>query len=199
MSRIIDSNLLTALTGSVAEPFMAVELLFDTRTITDVNGNTLNVGPLRLWTGIGTRTINLSGVNRNFLGTGQLLGISGFDEVNDLSAKSLTLTLSGIDTAAISLALKEPYQRRKARVYLGEQSTSEVVQIFSGIMNKMQIADEGDSSTITLTIESALIELERARNWRYTDESHKTRYSNDSFFSYVQSIQDVSVPWGRKS
>jgi hypothetical protein len=199
MSRIIDTNLLAALTGSVTEPFMAVELLFDTRIITDVNGNTLNVGPLRLWTGLGTRTINLSGVNSDFLGTGQLLGISGFDEVNDLAAKSLTLTLSGIDISVISLALKEPYQRRKARVYLGEKNTSEVVQVFSGIMDKMQIIDEGETSTISLTIESALIELERARNWRYTDESHKTRYSNDSFFSYVQSIQDVSVPWGRKS
>ena len=106
MSRTIDSNLLAALTGNSVEPFYAVELLFDVKTIVDVNGNTVNIGPMRMWTGLGTRTINVRGTDQDFAGTGALLNIAAAEEVADLSAKAMTLSLSGIDTSLISLALQ---------------------------------------------------------------------------------------------
>jgi len=195
MSRTIDSGLLTALTGNSVEPYYAVELMFDTKTITGVEGNPIDVGPLRLWTGLGNRTIG----GETYIGTGALLNIAAAEEVGDLSAKGMVLTLTGLDSSIISLALQEPYQRRIAKVYLGEQSVTPVVEIFSGFMDTMQISDEPETSTIVLTIESKLVELERSRNWRYTDESHKARYSGDSFFSFVQSIQDQQVAWGRSA
>ena len=197
MSRTINSGLLAALTGNSVEPFYAVELLFDVKSTTDVNGNPVNLGPMRMWTGLGNRTINVRGVNRVFTGTGALLNIAAAEEVGDLSAKSMTLSLTGLDSSVISLALQEPYQRRKARVYMGEKSVSAVVEIFSGQMDTMQITDEPDMATVVMTIESKLVELERSRNWRYTDESHRSRHSGDTFFSYVQSIQDQQVAWGR--
>lgn len=182
MSRLIPSNLLTALTQDVVQPYFAVELLFDT-------------APLRLWTGYGDRTIN----SLTFTGSGDLMGITGLDEVNDLSAKNATLTLTGIPSTLLSLALQEPYQRRKCNIYLGEQSVSDVVQVFSGMMNTMKIVDEAETSTIEMIVDSKMVELERASNWRYTDENHKSRYAGDTFFSYVQSIQDVQIAWGRKT
>ena len=197
MSRTIDSGLLAALTGNAVEPFYAVELLFDVKATIDVNGNPIDLGPMRMWTGLGTRTINVRGTDQDFAGTGALLNIAAAEEVADLSAKAMTISLSGIDTSLISLALQEPYQRRKARVYMGEKSVSSVVEIFSGQMDTMQITDEPDMSTVIMTIESKLVELERSRDWRYTDESHKSRHSGDTFFSYVQSIQDQKVAWGR--
>lgn len=197
MSRTIDSGLLAALTGNSVEPFYAVELLFDVKNTIDVNGNLINLGPMRMWTGLGNRTINVRGVNRVFTGTGALLNIAAAEEVGDLSAKAMTLSLTGLDSSVISLALQEPYQRRKARVYMGEKSVSAVVEIFSGQMDTMQITDEPDMATVVMTIESKLVELERSRNWRYTDESHRSRHSGDTFFSYVQSIQDQQVAWGR--
>ena len=197
MSRTIDSGLLAALTGNSVEPFYAVELLFDVKTTIDVDGNPIDLGPMRMWTGLGTRTINVRGTDQVFAGTGALLNIAAAEEVADLSAKAMTISLSGIDTSLISLALQEPYQRRKARVYMGEKNVSSVVEIFSGQMDTMQITDEPDMSTVIMTIESKLVELERSRNWRYTDESHKSRHSDDTFFSYLQSIQDQKVAWGR--
>jgi len=74
-----------------------------------------------------------------------------------------------------------------------------VVEIFSGKMNTMRLVDEVEASEVELTIESKLVELARASNYRYTNDSHLARQPGDSFFSYVQSIQDVSVPWGRKT
>ena len=197
MSRAIPSSLLSALIGDSIQPYFAVELMFDSRTAIDVYGNTTEIGPLRMWTGIGDRTINVQGSNQVFTGTGNLLTIGDLEEVGDLSAKSVDLTLSWIPVSIVSLALQEPYQRRVMRMYLGEQSDSSVVEIFSGKMDKMTIVDEAESSTINLTVESKLIELERPSGWRYTNENHQSRYDGDTFFSYVQSMQDQKVVWGK--
>lgn len=199
MSRAISSSLLNALTASSIEPFFAVELMFDTRTIVGADGSNVDIAPLRMWTGLGDRTINVQGSNQVFTGTGSLLSIGDLEEVGDLSSKSLELTLTGIPNSIVSLALQEPYQRRVARLYLGEQSDSSVVEIFSGKMDKMSIIDESNTSTIALTIESKLIELERSSGWRYTNENQQSRYDGDTFFSYVQSLQDQTVTWGKQS
>jgi len=197
MSRDIPSALLTALTGSEIEPFYACEFMFDTQTVTDINGNPFEVAPMRLWTGVGNRVIEVQGADQTFVGTGQLLNIGGLDEVNDLSAKSLSVSLSGIYSETLSIALQEPYQRRPFNLYFGEESVSNVVQVFAGKMNKMTIQDSGETSTIQMSVESNLLELERSSGWRYTEENHKSRYSGDSFFSRVQAIQDSTLTWGR--
>tara|TARA_R110001632_G_C11188299_1_gene401729 strand:- start:125 stop:718 length:594 start_codon:yes stop_codon:yes gene_type:complete len=197
MSRSIPSSLLSALIGDKIQPYFAVELMFDTRTDVDINGDVVDIGPLRMWTGLGDKTITVQGSSQVFTGTGSLLTIGDLEEVGDLSSKSVELTLSGIPTSIVSLALQEPYQRRPMRLYLGEQSDSSVVEIFSGKMDKMRISDEAESSTIALTVENKLIELERSSNWRYTNENHQSRYDGDSFFSYVQSLQDAQITWGR--
>ena len=186
MSRAIPSSLLSALISDNIEPYFAVELMFDS-------------GPLRLWTGYGDKTINVQGSNQVFTGTGSLLTIGDLEEVGDLSAKSVDLTFTGIPASIVSLALQEPYQRRAMRLYLGEKSVSSVVEIFSGKMDKMKISDQSESSTIALTVESKLIELERPSGWRYTNENHQSRYDGDTFFSYVQSMQDQTLIWGKQS
>ena len=184
MSRAIDVSLLNALTSSNVQPFFAVELFFDN-------------SPLRIWTGFTDRTINVQGTDQVFTGSGNLLSIDGLDEVKDLSAKSVTLGISGISSEVIELALTNSYQRRPCRIYLGEMTENAVVEIFTGKMDTMKLEDTGETSNISLTVESNLVELERASNWRYTNENHQSRYDGDTFFSYVQSIQDQSVAWGR--
>lgn len=180
MSRTVPADLLTALGQSEVELFYAVELNFSS-------------SPVRLWTGFGDKTIGTD----TYIGSGNLLMIDGIDEVNDLSAKSMNLSLSGVPSSLVSLALQEPYQRRSCKVYLG--SGDSVIEIFSGLMNTMTIEDSGESSVINLTVESKLIELERSSNWRYTAESHKQRHAGDTFFDFVAELQDVSIVWGRES
>ena len=68
-----------------------------------------------------------------------------------------------------------------------------------GFINKMQISDSPDGATITASIESRLITLERSKVTRYTDQSQRADYPTDTFFSYVSDIQDKDVPWGRKA
>jgi len=181
MTRNTPAALLTALSQPEVRPFHAVDMNFDS-------------APVRFWTGYGDRTID----GNAFIGTGNLLSISGLDEVSDLSAKSISLQLSGIPSSLVSLALQEPYQRRACKVYFGTTDTSAPIELFSGLMDVMTIEDSGETSTISLTVESKLIRLEKASNWRYTNESHKSRYPNDTFFDYVSGLQDRDIVWGRE-
>jgi len=182
MSRTVPAALLSALAQSEVQPYYAVEMLFDS-------------GAVRLWTGYDNRTI----AGQTYVGTGSLLNIQGLGEVADLSAKSITISLSGVAVSLVSLALQEPYQRRVCRVYFGEVSVSETVEVFSGQLNVMSIEDSGDTSTISVLVDSKLVELERSSNRRYTSENQKSRHPNDTFFDYVSAIQDAEIVWGRKS
>jgi hypothetical protein len=176
MSRTVPTDILTALSQPEVEPFYAVEIDLDS-------------GPLRIWTGVGDRTID----GDTYTGGGNLVGISGLEEVADLSAKNITLTLSGMPPSVVALALGEPYQRRKVRVLWGVRGVSDFVEVFSGSLNQMVIEDGPESGTISVTVDSKLVELERASNRRYTSVSHKTRYPNDTFFDFVAQIQDKGV------
>ena len=181
MTRSTPASLLTALSQPEVLPFYAVEMVFDS-------------APVRFWTGYGDRTIS----GDTYIGTGNLLSIPGLDEVNDLSAKSVTLQLSGVSSTLVSLALQEPYQRRVCKVYFGTTDTSTPIEVFSGLMDVMTIEDGGETSVISLKVESKLIRLEKASNWRYTNESQKSRYSSDTFFAYVSNLQDRDIVWGRE-
>ena len=65
-------------------------------------------------------------------------------------------------------------------------------------MNTMSIEDSGETSVITVAVESKLIRLEKASNRRYTHENHISRHSGDTFFSFVADLQDKDVVWGRE-
>lgn len=181
MARSIPAGLLAILTSGTVEPFYAVEMMFDT-------------APLRFWTGIGDRVIG----GNTYLGAGSLLNIGDLEEIGDLSAKSATVVMSGLTTEMVSLALVEPYQRRVCRILFGAIGSDDVIEMFSGKMNTMTIEDAPESATIALTLESRLIELQRAKTRRYNHESHISRYPGDLFFSVVADLQDRQVVWGRK-
>jgi hypothetical protein len=180
MSRSVPAAILTALAQPEVQPFYAVEAQF-------------TGGTVRLWTGYGNRQIE----GNTYTGAGSLLSISGLDEVADLSAQSITVTLSGIDQTALALALAEPYQRRRLRVLFGVVNSTTSVELFSGQMNTMTIEDSGTTSTISILVDSKLVELERASNRRYTSESQKSRHAGDTFFDYVAKLQDRQLVWGR--
>lgn len=179
MSRTVPSSILTALSQPEVQPFYAVEFQFDSGTI-------------RFWTGFGERTI----YGDTYTGTGNLLTIGGLEEVADMSAKSATLTMSGIPSELVSLALQEPYQNRQCRILFGVTNSSDIVEVFSGYMDTMQIEDAADASTITLTVESKWVKLDRPNVRRYTSESQKSRYATDTFFDWVADLQDKEIVWG---
>ena len=207
MSRDLDPSTVTAISQDVVQPFFAVELLFD--------GNET----LRMWTGQGTLVLD---DGTQWVGTGNLLDISSIEETSEMSVKGATLTLSGVPSEVLSLALSEPYQGRVCNIYFGTFSSGALLketnnyillqdgsrinvetgekgfnQLFSGYMDQMNIDDGPETSTIELKVENRLIDLERARVARYTQYYQKSIYPADEGFDFVEDLQTRKVPWGR--
>ena len=208
MGRDLATDIIAALDDDVIYPFFAIELLFD-------GDNTL-----RLWTGLGTLTHN----SQEWVGTGTLLNISTVEEASEIAVKGATVTLSGIPSSVISLALSQPYQGRVCNLYFGMFTVNKLLQqsddyilmqtgskillqtdqtsisnIFSGYMDQMNILETPSTSTIELVVENRLIDLQRARIARFTSEYQKSIYPSDLGLDFVEDLQDKDISWGRSS
>ncbi len=199
--------------------FFAVEMMFDTTT-TVFNGEEVAVIPLYFWTGLGDLTVG----GQTYTGTGNMLSISQVKETADISAAGATLSLSGIPTEIISLALQVPYQGRICRIKFGlldgtrnililengnallledgsaidlDPATPALTTLFVGYMDQMNIDEGPETSTVTVAVESKLIDLERPRIARYTSASQKSRHAGDLAFDFVPDLQDRPLAWGR--
>lgn len=182
MSRDIAGVIATALGDEVVEPFFAVDLEFDS-------------GTLRLWTGVGSREIN----GNEYIGAGNFLQISEMQETAEIQAAGATLTLSGIPSELLSLALTEPYQQRPARIYFGlVGAEADMAEVFTARMDQMTIEEGPESSIIQLSIENVLVDLERPRVLRYTNNDQQSRFPGDRGFEFVETIQNREVFWGRQ-
>jgi len=185
MARGIDANLIAALQAENVQPFYAIELAFDSGTV-------------RLWTGVRDAMID----GEIYTGTGLLLSIGEVEEVSDLSAKGLTLTLSGLSSSILSIAYQEPYHGRPARLMFGalNVSTGAIIgahEIFAGLLDDMRIQRGSQAVTITVAVENKLVTLQRPNVRRYTSANHKLRHPTDTFFDFVQALQDKEIAWGR--
>ena len=183
MSRDITTEVLDALDDAVVYPFFAVDLAFSS-------------GPLYMWSGYGDLVIG----SKTYLGAGQLLSLSSVEETTEMEAMGASLTLSGIPSAFLALALTEPYQGRECRIYFGMTSDpSAYVEIFSGELDQMNISEEGSTSSISVTAENVLIKLERPIVRRLTNEDQKSRYPTDRGLEFIAALQDKEIYWGRTS
>lgn len=184
MTRDITTALRDQVTASALQPIALFEAIFDS-------------GALRFWTGYGEITWN--GVV--WSGAGNLIGVSDVTESQELRAVGTAVTLSGIPSELISIALAEDYQGRPCAIYLGALDGSTLVadpyKIFGGIMDVMEIDDAGEFASITLAAESRLIDLERPRERRYEHEDQQALFAGDRGLEYVPTIQDAPIIWGR--
>jgi hypothetical protein len=228
MSRDI-GNILSHLGDDELHPFFAVELMFYTPSeLIDLSdsdleipdgygyvvedtgvyippdeieyrGQTIELGPVYLWSGYG----DLEYDGKTYIGAGNLLHISDVTETADIRAAGASISLSGVSSTLLALAITQPYQGRLCNVLFGlmdsDGSVIDLATLFVGYMDQMNIEDGADTCTIQMTVESKLIDLERPRTFRYTSENLKARYENDLAFDFIPDLQDAPLIWGRES
>ncbi len=155
-------------------------------------------GTASFWSGIGT--IIWNGIT--FAGAGTFGSINQIPETTDGSAQGVTMTLSGVKTDAIALAVQQGYQGGQARVWLGCFSLTDDTLVldpylfFKGKMDVMTIQDGVKTASISLSCENRLIEYDRARERRYTDFDQHIDFPTDTGLQYINSIQNLQVYWG---
>jgi hypothetical protein len=183
MSRNLTSAVVTEITGQSVQPFLLFQGSFATGTV-------------RAWSGIG----DLSWNGFTWVGTGNLLSVSNVEETAQTTANGVSVTLNGIPSELISLALQGCRQGADGKIYLGFLNNGVVsnpILLFEGKLDVPVIQEDGESSSITISYESRLIDLERPRESRFTDEDQQRVYPGDLGFEFVAGLQDKSIVWGR--
>jgi len=183
MSRTLTNDVKTIIESTNVQPF----LLFEGEFIT---------GYLRLWTGYGDLTWN----GFTWQGTGYLFDISSVRESSDGTANGVTVSLSGIPSAMLSLVLSDIKQNLPGKIWIGfldNGVVSDPILLFEGRLDISAIHEDGETSTVNIDYESRLIDLQRPRENRYTHEEQQARFAGDLGCAFVVSLQEANIVWGR--
>lgn len=154
-------------------------------------------GTLRWWTGVGDLTWD----GATWSGLGTFAEVGQIEELAGTQAGNVTLQMSGIPSGMVSLVLGENLQGRAVRIWLALLDGAGAlvgtpIQVFGGRADVVRLSDSGDTAQVTLTCESRLVDLQRLRLLRYTDEEQRRLYPTDKGLEYVALIQDKEIYWG---
>lgn len=183
MTRNLTAGMQAGIAASVVRPVFFYEAEF--------------TGTLYLWSHLGTISWN----SHTWTGIGDLLTISPVDETSELKAAGLALRLSGIDQTFLDLAIGGLHHGKSGRIYLGLlDDNGGLIDspriFFRGKLDSVEIDyKEPMAPVINFNYETELIDLERSRNWRYTDAHQQLRYPGDTSLRHVESLQDRQLSW----
>lgn len=185
MSRDISAGVQSAISATEVQPIILFEGSFAS-------------GSVYVWSGYGDLTWN----SNTYSGVGTLGAISNVSEGSEISARGITVSMSGIPSDLISLVLGDVRQGAVGKVHMGFLNSSGVViddpiLMFEGKLDVPSIQEGSDTSTITLSYESRLIDLQRPRESRYTNEDQQRAFPGDLGCEFIASLQEKQITWGK--
>lgn len=185
MSRDISAGVQSAISATEVQPIILFEGSFAS-------------GSVYVWSGYGDLTWN----SNTYSGVGTLGAISNVSEGSEISARGITVSMSGIPSDLISLVLGDVRQGAVGKVHMGFLNSSgsvidDPILMFEGKLDVPSIQEGADTSTITLSYESRLIDLQRARESRYTNEDQQRAFAGDLGCEFVASLQEKQITWGK--
>jgi hypothetical protein len=153
---------------------------------------------LYLWSGTGSVVWN----GQTWLGVGSFGSITPIEEGSTVEARGASLTLSGIDPNVLGDALTDLRQGLPVTVWVAlfDDTLALIpnpVIGFQGRMDQPTISHDGQTCTIQINCESRLVDLNVPAERRYTNEDQQRDYPGDRGFEFVNSIQEVTIYWGR--
>ena len=147
----------------------------------------------------GVSTISFGG--DDYLGVGTLGDISPVSESVSSKPFSISLTLSGVPAALVSVALGEQYQGRDAKVYLamldeGHQLIADPVLLFRGRIDTMDLVI-AETATISMTVQSRMADWDKPRIRRYNHEDQIVDHPTDKGLEFAPQMVERTLVWGR--
>lgn len=184
MPRDLTAPFIAALAGGSLRPVFFCE----------IETNVSPAAPVRVWTGLGTFVWDA----KSWLGVGDLGKISDIPDSTEVAAQGITLSLTGIPVAEVSLAFDELTQGLAVTLWMGLMSADTTViadpaESFSGRTDEVTLEESGQTATLSIKVENELIDLQRPRESRYTDEDQKSRYPSDTGFRFVPGLQELNL------
>jgi hypothetical protein len=131
----------------------------------------------------------------NWLGTGGMVGIEPVRETGAIESVGLRLTMSGVPSNLISLALTGEFQGRAITFWLGLLDAAgaligDPIVEYTGRLDTMTIVEGEQTATISVTVESEMASLMSAAARRFNDADQQKEYSGDKFFQYVAQMRE---------
>lgn len=179
----------------------------------------LDAGDIGFWTGVGDITVS----GATYYGVGQMGQASPVNQSGNLTADGIELVLMGLDQQSgftpgdlfTDLEAADTHGRAATvvRWYFDESvssaGASDIVlseQLFAGYIDRVKRIEKavtlGDqttvSSTVSVYVESRLMELGRRFITRRTDQHQQAGdFSGDTFFNYAPFMESRVIQWGR--
>jgi hypothetical protein len=180
----LDSSLAAAFQSGVLIPFFMGTFQFKTST-------------QRVWSGVGNLTVD----GQTFVGVGSFAEVGAITEGTDVEAKGTYVKLSGIDPVLLGEAMNDIQPGLQAMLWIGAMDVNANIigspyQIFGGIIDQPLVDPSDTTVSITLNLESKVIDFSRASNRKYTSADQRSVYPHDSGFDYVEQLNNIALrPW----
>lgn len=150
---------------------------------------------------LSTLPYNLSWNGQTWLGLGSFGQIGEVTEGVDVEAYGTTVSLSGIDVTLLGESLSDIKLGAPALLYLmffdgaGNILGTPTI-VFGGQVDKPSIVGGPDTVTITLNLETEMINLQRSQMRRLTSADQKIDFPNDISFDWVPQLNFLALKWG---
>lgn len=133
-------------------------------------------------------------------------GLGSVSPINDSpgEVKGISLELLGADSASLSLALDAADEVQGApatiRSALIEETAGGFVVRdapidFAGLCDRMTIAEDGQTCAVSVSVESAAVDLLRGNASTYGDADQRALFSGDRAFEHVVAQADKRDVW----
>lgn len=147
----------------------------------------------------GVRTYTWGG--EDWLGLGEISGISDIANATDIAARPITLTMTGVDSYITEPVLSRTnYKNQSAVIYQGFlDSDGDLVDdpeiIWRGRMDVGSMAWD-ETYMAQMICEPLTSRLLRPNLSRYSDQDHQVRYPGDKFYEFLAQMEQKDVTWG---
>lgn len=189
MSRDLPPALETAVEEQVVRPFSI--LLID---LPD---------PVYVFSGIGELTFDdADGVERTWIGAGQIGAIDTIGESTDGSATGIRATLFSVPSEFRDDIAQQAVRGVKFDYGIGVfnenfQTVEAVAWLHRYRLDQYKITDAGTTLSVEVSGESRSIDQRRPAIKRFTDEYQQRMHPGDLFFQYVPQMTEVSILWAK--
>ena len=186
MSRNLSAAMVTgpgSLTSNQIRPAFFVDITF--KSLTE-----------HVWNGVGSFVWN----GNTYTGVGSLGKIGSVGEGTTVNAEGTSIGLSGIDPVLLSECMTDIQIGAPCTIWLGLLDPYGNVigtpyPLFVGTVDQPQLELSVEELAITLKLENRLVNLQRATNRRYTAADQNLYYSGDTFFNWVEILNDQALLW----
>lgn len=188
MPRNAGSDYVTALGSGILYPALFVTITFAS-------------GPVYMWSGWESTVF----LGDTWTGVGSLLDVSTIEDGSSVQARGISVTLGGIDPTLLPAALNEFQVGLPATIYLGLINGDGQAQIdtpvvaWSGRTDQPTITSGPDTASISIALESLLMDMNTPVPYRYTNQDQQLFAPGDLGMQWVNSIQSIPIYWGQNT